>query len=60
MEGRAIRLRILVWGVFPNFPNLIMPETIRFGQRFAIPFEGANITGPNPLGNCFLVARGTL
>jgi len=54
----AIRVRAFFWGVFNNFPNLVLRQTLRWGNEFMIPFESANISGPNALGNYFLVARG--
>ena len=60
LECKAIRVRAFFQGVFPNFPTLTIRQTIRLGHEFAIPFEGAKISGPNLLGNYFLVATGIL
>ena len=60
LSCKTIRVRIFIWNVFKNFPNVPIKMTLRFRRTLIIPYEGAKIYGPNLLGNYFLVAGGVI
>ena len=59
IECRAVRVSFYVWNISEDlkFP---LRSRHRFGQKFNIPLEGAEIFGPNRLGRYFIIARGSL
>ena len=60
LSCRAIHVRSIFWNVFEKVPRLPIRMTLRFGQKFNIPLEGAKIYGPNLLGRSLLIARGEM
>ena len=60
LECRALHVKSIWLGVLRNLPNLPLGMTLRLGQKFNIPYEGAKIVGPTKLGNYFIMAQGTL
>jgi len=60
IEGKAICVRALFWGILENFPNVPLASVLRFGQVFNLPYEGVKISGPNLFGAYFIVAKGEL
>lgn len=57
--GFALHIRGFVWNVFEKYPKLPFPTRWSY-HKFCIPYEGTEIIGPTPLGNYFLIAKGTL
>ena len=60
LECRAVRVRFIVWNLSEKFPTVPLVMTLRFGQKFNIPLEGAEILGPRFLGRNTIIARGSL
>lgn len=60
LECRALHVVSFWLNVLRNLPNLPLRMTLRLGQKFNIPYEGAEIIGPTKLGNYFIMAQGTL
>ena len=60
IECRAVRVRFIVWNVSEKFPTIPLVSTLRFGQKFNIPLEGAEILGPTLLRRNTIIARGSL
>jgi len=60
LNCEAIHVNSIWLGVLKGLPNLPMRSVIRFGRSFGIPYEGAEIIGPNTFGHYFIMASGTL
>jgi hypothetical protein len=59
LECKAVHVRFIVWNVSEKFPTVPLVMTLRFGQKFNIRLEGAEILGPRFLRRNTIIARGT-
>jgi hypothetical protein len=60
LNCEAIHVKSIWLGVIRGLPNLPVRMVVRFGREFGIPYDGAEIIGPNRFGHYFIMASGVL